>query len=152
MRDFEKLCKQLEKLSHEDLLRYAGEKYGSSLRALAQVTDGDVRKASAILTICAMAAASVDGKFEEGEYYHIAGLITATADIEGISYEDAKALIEKSIPEKDSGADFVEGVYLTIAQVDQQASFDFIFFLAAICAADGDVCWKERAWIKKIYK
>ena len=152
MRDFEKFCKQLEKMSYDDLLKFAGEKYGSCLRALAQVTDGDVKKASAALTICAMAAASVDGKFAEGEYYHIAGLINATAGTEETSYEEAKALIEKTVPMKDSGSDFVETIYLTIAKVDVDAAVDLIFFLAAICAADGDVCWKERSWLKKIYK
>ena len=151
MRDFEKFCKMLENMNEDELLEFAGKSYGSSLGALVKSTDGDVKKASALLTISAMAAASVDGKFAAEEYYHIAGLISATNKVE-LSYDEAKALVEKTITTKDSGAEFVESVYIAIARVDPEAAADFIFFLAAICAADGDVCWKERAWLKKIYK
>ena len=151
MREFEKACKQLEKMSEDELLEFAGEKYGSSLRALSAAMGGDVKKAASLITLCAMAAASVDGKLSESEYLHIAAMIHADTGSEP-SFNDVKELIEDTITGKDSEVDFVQKVLLTIGREDLEASGDFVMFLMAICASDGDASWKERAWIKKLYK
>lgn len=152
MRDLEKLCNQLEKMDKDEFNSYAAEKYGSALKVLTRLTD-DPKKASAMLTVCAMAAANVDGKFTMGEFNQVGALIDVTVG-EGsdVSYEEAKSLIEKTITGKNSNSDFVEDVFMKLAVLDTEAAADFIIFLACICCADGDACWKERSWLKKIYK
>ncbi len=153
MRDLEKLCNQLEKMDKSSFNKYIAEKYGNALRALTKVTDGDVKKASAVLTVCAMSAAHVDGKFTQSEYAQVGALIDATnGEGSDVSFEEAKAMTEKLVTGKNSNEELVEAVYISIAKVDMEAAAEFVFFLIAICCADGDASWKERSWLKKIYK
>lgn len=151
MRELEKLCNTIEKMDQEQFDRHIAEEWGKALKGLMLVYDNDVKKCTGLLSVAAMAAAHVDGKFTEGEFRQVGALID-NATGSNVTYEEAKALIERTITEYNSEEEFVQGLYQKISSVDTDAAGSYIVFLVFICCADGDACWKERQWIKNIYK
>jgi len=153
MREFEKFCNKVEKLSTAELDSLMAEDAKGAMRGLMVVADGDFTKAMAMLTGAAMAAASVDGKLDQGEYRQINGLIVAAVGKENsASFADVKALIEKSVDKKTNNREYVRSLFIAIARVDQEAAVSFIAFLAEVLCADGDATWKERKWLKSLYE
>ena len=125
--------------------------YNKALAGVVKLTDGDVEKARAIMTVSAMAAANVDGKFTEGEYRQGNGLIHVTSG-GPVSYATAKSFIEKMITGKNSNEEFVSVTYDSLLRINVDVAFSYLMFLIFICCADGDASWKERKWLKRIYK
>lgn len=150
MMELEKLCNVIEKMGQEEFDNQIAEHYGRALRGLRRIYD-DEKKCRGLLTVAAMAAAHVDGKFTEGEFRQIGGLIDVASGTD-VTYAQAKALIENTITEKNSEEDFVQSLYLALARVDTDAATAYIMFLIFICCADGDASWKERKWLKNIYQ
>jgi len=150
MMELEKLCNTVEKMGQEQFDDEIARNYGIALRGLMRVYD-DESKCRGMLTVAAMAAAHVDGKFTEGEFRQIGGLIDAASGT-NVTYSQAKDLIEKTITEKNSEEDFVEGLYMVLLKTDKDAAAAYVVFLIFICCADGDASWKERKWLKNIYQ
>jgi len=150
MMELEKLCNVVEKMGQKEFDAAIAEHYAKALVGLMRVYD-DKKKCMDLLTVAAMAAAHVDGKFTKEEFRQIGGLIDIASGTD-VSYDEAKAILEKTITEKNSEEEFVQALYLTIARVDMDAAGAYMLFLIFICCADGDANWKERKWLKNIYK
>lgn len=151
MRDLEKLCDSIEKMNRLEFDKTVAREYGIALKGLTRFFGGDLEKAKVAMAVSGMAAASVDGKFTEGEYRQVNSLIAASTG-DHVSFDSAKSYIERTITGKNSNEEFVKMTCAGIASIDVEAAFSYILFLVCICCADGDACRKERKWIKNIYK
>lgn len=153
MRELEKFCNSVEKMSRAELDQLMADDATMAMRGLMVVAGGDFKKAMGMLTGAAMAAASVDGKLDEAEYRQINGLIAAAVGKENsASYAEVKALVEKTVDLSTNDRDYVRSIHFAIARVDKDAAFAFITFLAEMLCADGDASWKERKWLKSLYE
>jgi len=150
MMELEKLCNTIEKMGQKEFEQGIANSYGMAMSGLKRIYD-DEKKCTGLLAIAAMAAAHVDGKFDENEYRMVGALIKLNTG-EKMSYPEVKALIEKTITNKNSEEEFVEALYIALLKVDKEAAAAYVMFLIFICCADGDASWKERKWLKNIYK
>jgi len=150
MMELEKLCNTIEKMGQEQFDDEIARLYGIALKGFMRIYD-DVDRCSGLLTMAAMAAAHVDGKFTEGEYRQIGGLIKAASGY-SLSYAEAKELLEETITDKRYGEEFVQVWHQNLLRVDEEAAAAYVLFLIYICCADGDASWKERKWLKNIYQ
>ena len=149
MKEMDEIYRNLENLEGDALKEFAAEKFENARAALNEITEDD-HQSTVILTTCAMAAVYVDGKFTEEEYDNIADLIYAASDIR-VSYEEAKYIIEIKATDEASNEKLIDETLSNILDIDARAGADFILFLAAMCCADGDACWKERLWLQKAF-
>ena len=154
MREFDKFCNNIEKMSKSDLDAAIARDAPRALVGLTKLTNGDVEKGLALLSGAAMAAASVDGKLHHDEYRQINSCVSAWTGHKENAYtfDEVKALVEEIVDMKTNNFDDVKAMYVALARVDEEGSIAFICFLAEMIAVDGDASWKERKWLKAVFE
>jgi uncharacterized tellurite resistance protein B-like protein len=152
MREFERFCGNLERMSKVGLDAAIARDATRTLAGLRRLSGGDPGRALALLVGAAMAAASVDGRLHPDEYRHVNCLVSNAAGREcTCTYEEIVALVEGTVDLDGDDRDEVRAIYVALVEVDGDAAASFICFLTEIMVADGDATWKEKKWLKAVF-
>ena len=140
MFEFQKVCKQYEKLSYDERRALLEEQASVLVPAAATLPYGIDS-----LIILVMASCAADGKLQAEEY-------SLFKDVTGLdlSYDLTSASIEaikgKEIKE---AADIIVD---SLGEIDMELKALLVSFCLLFCSADGRVGLSERSFIKKLVK
>lgn len=150
MKDFNELCKAVEEL---DPLEYAAVLAKTSLKVMPAIRafSEDGLECAEILASFLIASVYADGKLDEAEYALIQPLLKAFFG-ENFDFESAKQLAKKL--RKDGKAVKKEADYLVdfFGTISEELKADIVFICLLICAVDGKVSLKEKAYIKQLMR
>ena len=141
MFEFEKLCKEYEALSFDELKQIVANESETILPAL-EALDGDGLD-TFILFVATACAAS--GKLELGEY-------KLFEDATGVStgYEDALAIVDAA--KSRDAQEIVDYVVDLFGVLDETVKCSMISFCLAFCAANGQIDAREKRFIRKLVR
>ncbi len=141
MFEFEKVCKEYEALSFDQLKTIVSTESSVILPALDEL-DGD-GLSTFILFVATACAAS--GKLELGEYKLFEEVTGVT-----VSYEDALAIVDAA-KGKDA-QERVDAVVELFGVLDEEIKCSIMRFCLAFCAANGEVDSREKRFIRKLLR
>ena len=149
MSDFDRLCKEFEKM---DPLTYSAvikEKSVGILTALSTITkngmDGMTIYADFIL--CSIAA---DGKLSKEEFSVLQPSLCLLMG-KDVTYEDARSMFKEL--GLDRSKDYKEVMDLMVdilGLVSQELKDDIITVCMMVCAIDGKISFREKRWIRRL--
>ena len=140
MFEFQKICREYEKMSYDERLAVLTEDSTIILPAVSTISGGI---ASFILLVTASCAA--DGKLTVAEYALFKGITGLD-----ISY-DAAAVIIDAIKGKDL-RDIADIVVDTFGEVDENIKCAMVSFCLCFCTANGRVLPSERRFIRQLIR
>lgn len=150
MSEFDKLCKEFEKIDPATYIALLAAKSRDVLAGMAAVTGDLVSAVESYVDIVMMAVAS-DGKLSKEEFALIApGLAAAVG--QPITYEDAKKIMNKSKLDSRDNKATVDALVDLVGSVSPEIKDDIVILTMVICAADGRISGKEKAWIKQLIR
>ena len=150
MSGFDKLCKEFEKIDPATYIALLAAKSRDVLAGMAAVTGDLVSAVESYVDIVMMAVAS-DGKLSKEEFALIApGLAAAVG--QPITYEDAKKIMNKSKLDSRDNKAAVDALVDLVGSVSPEIKDDIVILTMVICAADGRISGKEKAWIKQLIR
>ncbi|KUE73256.1 hypothetical protein AUQ37_03195 [Candidatus Methanomethylophilus sp. 1R26] len=150
MSEFDKLCKEFEKIDPATYIALLAAKSRDVLAGMAAVTGDLVSAVESYVDIVMMAVAS-DGKLSKEEFALIApGLAAAVG--QPITYEDAKKIMNKSKLDSRDNKAAVDALVDLVGSVSPEIKDDIVILTMVICAADGRISGKEKAWIKQLIR
>jgi len=150
MREFNKLCKQFEQL---DVLSYTAilaEKSIKVLPALREAAGGKLDGAAAFATFI-MGAIAADGRLSEEEYTLCYPLLYAFFG-DSVNYDDCKSAARLLRSEGRELKKAVNDMVDIFGALSDELKDDIIIICMLICAVDGKISLKEKAWIKELIK
>ena len=148
MTEFDKLCQEAEDIDWETRCAIVRGK-SREILPLLQKIDVEGSSGAEILLLFIFASMTADGRLSEEEY---ALLYPLLKDFLGddINYSDAKKAV------KDMKAESKELKAITEKMIDVIGSFspelrkDVVLVVMVICASDGRISLRERAWIRRL--
>lgn len=150
MKDFNELCRSVEELSP---LEYAAVLGRTSLKIMPAIRafSEDGRTCAEVLAAFVIASVYADGKLDESEYLLMAPLFKAFFG-EDFDFEDAKKLAKEW--RKEGRAVKKEADYLVdfLGTLSEELKGDIIFACLLMCAVDGKVSLKEKAYIRQLMR
>ncbi|MGN0905633.1 MAG: hypothetical protein ACI4NM_00645 [Bullifex sp.] len=150
MKDFDKLCKEFEQIDAETYADVLAMKSEAILPVLMAFSEDGLTGAE-IFASFIYGAIAADGKLSEEEYALISPLLHAFLG-DGVNYEDtAKAFRSMKADNKEMKKRVDEMVDL-IGLFSEELKADIIIVIMLICAVDGKISMKEKAWIKQLIK
>ena len=150
MREFDKLCKEIEDL---DVLSYGAilaEKSVKVLPALSAACGGRLNGAEAFATFI-LGAIAADGKLSEEEYLICYPLLHAFFG-DSVNYDDCRRAALLLKPESRELKKAVKDMLDVFGELSEDLKEDIIVICMLICAVDGKISLKEKSWIKKLLK
>lgn len=150
MKEFDKLCKEIENL---DVLSYGAvlaEKSVKVLPALSVVCGGRLDGAEAFATFI-MGAIAADGRLSEEEYLICYPLLRAFFG-DSVNYEDCRRAALLLKPESRELKKAVKDMLDVFGALSEDLKDDIIVICMLICSVDGKISLKEKSWIKKLIK
>ncbi len=148
MFEMSKALKQCEKLTDEERIELFAESFKKVNEATRIILKDDAKAFSTTLSVVLYSAAA-DGKFEEEEYALIAAMIKAATD-RSLSYPEAKSLVE-SVGDPEEEIDFLRDYFIAVCDVSDDAGIAYVCLMMTTLAIDGDVSYKEKKWMKKVF-
>ena len=140
MFEFEKLCKEYEKLSYDGRRKILSELSENIMPAIKLVTHG-----TDSFELLVLAACSADGKLSVEEY-------SLLKDSTGLDFSyDRSAEMVKTANVKDvqQAADlFVD----SFKEISEGIRSEMVSFCLCLCSADNKMKMKEKSFIKKLLK
>jgi len=150
MFEFEKLCREVEKLDPVTYSVVVAEKSKNVLQGLANITENGLDGLT-IYTGLILGAVVSDGKISEEEFLLVKPLLDVTLDGD-VSYEDAKLLMKYFKADTKEYALFVDAVTDLFGEIDEDLKTDIVIVCLLICGIDGKISLKERKWLKQLIK
>ena len=141
MFEFDKLCKDYEKLSYGELKQIVAENGLVLLPALKSFSDDAV----ALMILFIATACGADGKFSPEEYH----LFAETTGY-SLTYAEMVSAVDNASGKDSRKA--VDSVIDMFGSLSDDIKVSMIQFCLAFCAADGKLSLKERSFIKKLIK
>ena len=150
MKDFNELCRSVEELSP---LEYAAVLGRTSLKIMPAIRafSEDGRTCAEVLAAFVIASVYADGKLDESEYLLMAPLLKAFFG-EDFDFEDAKKLAKEWRKEGRAVKKEVDYLVDFLGTLSEELKADIIFVCLLICAVDGKVSLKEKAYIKQLMR
>ena len=150
MKDFNELCKAVEEL---DPLEYAAVLGKYSLRILPVIRAFSEDGLDCAETFASFLIASVyaDGKLDDTEYAVMSPLLHAFFG-EDFDFESAKKLMKLFRREGKEIKKEVNYLVDFLGTVSEDLKSDIIFVCLLICAVDGKISLKEKAYIKQLIR
>lgn len=150
MNEFNKLCKQVEKLDPVDYAAIIIEKTAKIMPALRVLTDNPAESVGLFASFL-IASVCADGKLDESEYLLILPALKLCFG-EDFDYESAKAVVKAFKPEGKEIKKVVDGVVDLLGMISENLKDDVIILCLLICAVDGKVSLKEKNFIKQLIR
>ena len=150
MKDFNELCRSVEELSP---LEYAAVLGRTSLKIMPAIRafSEDGRTCAEVLAAFVIASVYADGKLDESEYLLMAPLFKAFFG-EDFDFEDAKKLAKEWRKEGRAVKNEVEYLVDFLGTLSEELKGDIIFACLLMCAVDGKVSLKEKAYIRQLMR
>lgn len=150
MFEFEKVCKEVERM---DPLTYSvllAETSARVVAALSHVTEDGIAGIT-IFKGLVLGAIVSDGKLSEEEFILVKPTLEQVAG-EEVTFEDAKALLKYFKPETKDYKVFVDAVVDLFGELSDELKADLVTVCLLVCAADGKISMKERMWLKQLIR
>lgn len=150
MKDFNELCRSVEELSP---LEYAAVLGRTSLKIMPAIRafSEDGRTCAEVLSAFVIASVYADGKLDESEYLLMAPLLKAFFG-EDFDFEDAKKLAKEWRKEGRAVKKEVDYLVDFLGTLSEELKGDIIFACLLMCAVDGKVSLKEKAYIRQLMR
>lgn len=150
MKDFNELCRSVEELSP---LEYAAVLGRTSLKIMPAIRafSEDGRTCAEVLAAFVIASVYADGKLDESEYLLMAPLLKAFFG-EDFDFEDAKKLAKEWRKEGKAVKKEVDYLVDFLGTLSEELKGDIIFACLLMCAVDGKVSLKEKAYIRQLMR
>ncbi|MFQ7078877.1 MAG: TerB family tellurite resistance protein [Coriobacteriales bacterium] len=150
MKDFNELCRSVEELSP---LEYAAVLGRTSLKIMPAIRafSEDGRTCAEVLAAFVIASVYADGKLDESEYLLMAPLFKAFFG-EDFDFEDAKKLAKEWRKEGRAVKKEVDYLVDFLGTLSEELKGDIIFACLLMCAVDGKVSLKEKAYIRQLMR
>lgn len=150
MKDFNELCRSVEELSP---LEYAAVLGRTSLKIMPAIRafSEDGRTCAEVLAAFVIASVYADGKLDESEYLLMAPLLKAFFG-ENFDFEDAKKLAKEWRKEGRAVKKEVDYLVDFLGTLSEELKGDIIFACLLMCAVDGKVSLKEKAYIRQLMR
>ena len=150
MKDFNELCKTVEELNP---VEYAAVLGRASLRIMPAIRafSEDGIECAKILASFLIASVYADGKLDETEYAVMSPLLKSFFG-EDFDFEAAKALTKAFRKEGRELKNEVDYLVDFLGTLSEELKADIIFVCLLICAVDGKVSLKEKAYIKQLMR
>ncbi len=150
MKEFDLLCKEVEKLNSEEYVEFLKIKSLKLLASLKLITDNGIE---GDIAFCSFMIGSVvaDGKLSEEEYILILPLLRAFFG-EDVNYEECKKIISKSLKENKEIKNTIDTMVDVFGMLSDELKEDAITVCLLICSIDGKISFKEKKWIKQLIK
>lgn len=148
MKEFNQICKEMENM---DVLTYGAvlaEKSLEILPALSKITEDEIDAVTIFATFI-IGSIAADGKIKEEEYLLLyPSLHTFFGD--SINYEDCKKIAKEFKKEGKELKQYVDYIVDILGMLSDELKEDIIIVCLLICAVDGKVSLKEKAWVKQL--
>ena len=150
MKDFNELCRSVEELSP---LEYAAVLGRTSLKIMPAIRafSEDGRTCAEVLAAFVIASVYADGKLDESEYLLMAPMFKAFFG-EDFDCEDAKKLAKEWRKEGRAVKKEVDYLVDFLGTLSEELKGDIIFACLLMCAVDGKVSLKEKAYIRQLMR
>ena len=150
MKDFNELCRSVEELSP---LEYAAVLGRTSLKIMPAIRafSEDGRTCAEVLAAFVIASVYADGKLDESEYLLMAPLLKAFFG-EDFDFEDAKKLAKEWRKEAKAVKKEDDNLVDFLGTLSEELKGDIIFACLLMCAVDGKVSLKEKAYIRQLMR
>ena len=150
MKDFNELCRSVEELRP---LEYAAVGGRTSLKIMPAIRafSEDGRTCAEVLAAFVIASVYADGKLDESEYLLMAPLLKAFFG-EDFDFEDAKKLAKEWRKEGKAVKKEVDYLVDFLGTLSEELKGDIIFACLLMCAVDGKVSLKEKAYIRQLMR
>lgn len=150
MKNFNELCRSVEELSP---LEYAAVLGRTSLKIMPAIRafSDDGRTCAEVLAAFVIASVYADGKLDESEYLLMAPLLKAFFG-EDFDFEDAKKLAKEWRKEGKAVKKEVDYLVDFLGTLSEELKGDIIFACLLMCAVDGKVSLKEKAYIRQLMR
>lgn len=150
MKDFNELCRSVEELSP---LEYAAVLGRTSLKIMPAIRafSEDGRTCAEVLAAFVIASVYADGKLDESEYLLMVPLLKAFFG-EDFDFEDAKKLAKEWRKEGRAVKKEVDYLVDFLGTLSEELKGDIIFACLLMCAVDGKVSLKEKAYIRQLMR
>ena len=150
MKDFNELCGSVEELSP---LEYAAVLGRTSLKIMPAIRafSEDGRTCAEVLAAFVIASVYADGKLDESEYLLMVPLLKAFFG-EDFDFEDAKKLAKEWRKEGRAVKKEVDYLVDFLGTLSEELKGDIIFACLLMCAVDGKVSLKEKAYIRQLMR
>ena len=150
MKDFNELCRSVEELSP---LEYAAVLGRTSLKIMPAIRafSEDGRTCAEVLAAFVIASVYADGKLDESEYLLMAPLFKAFFG-EDFDFEDAKKLAKEWRKEGRAVKKEVDYLVDFLGTLSEELKGDIIFACLLMCAVDGKVSLKEKAYFRQLMR
>ena len=150
MREFDKICKEIDNLSVAEYTTILAAKSMKLLAELKLLTADGIEGDMAFITFI-IGSVVADGKLSEEEYLLIYPLLEQYFGDE-VNYEDCKKLVRKSLSDNRDIKNIVNAMTDIFGQLSDELKEDAITVCLLICSVDGKISIKEKMWVKQLIK
>ena len=149
MSDFDVLCRVLEEMDPDTYNDLLVRKSARVVRDLSGFTrDGaDAVTLFADFILCAVA---LDGRLVEEEYILAKPILDMILESD-VSYEDAQGFFDGAgLGDPEGYKDTMDAVADLLGEVSPDLKDDIVMVCMLVCAVDGSISERERAWIRQL--
>ena len=150
MREFDKICKEIDNLSASEYTTILAAKSVRLLTELKLLTAGGIEGDLAFITFI-IGSVVADGKLSEEEYLLIYPLLEQYFG-EEIDYEECKKLVRRSLSDNKDVKNLVNDMVDIFGQLSDELKEDAIVVCLLICSVDGKISLKEKMWVKQLIR
>lgn len=150
MKDFDKLCKEFEQIDAETYSEVLAMKSEAILPVL-MAFSADGLTGAEIFASFIYGAIAADGKLSEEEYALVYPLLHAFLG-DAVDYEGAVKAFKSMRSDNKEMKKTVDEMVDLIGLFSEELKADIIIVCMLICAIDGKISMKEKAWIKQLIK
>lgn len=150
MKEFDKLCKEFEQLNPVEYAAILAAKSARIVPALNAISEDGVGGAELLadFVLCSIVA---DGKLSEEEFLVMKPMMDVFFG-EFFNYEDCKETVKLIKRDGKQFKKYLDETVDMIGQLSEDLKDDIILVCLLICAIDGKVSAKEKAWIKQLIR
>lgn len=149
MSNFDTLCRALESMDPET---YSDTMIDKTLDILAGFDELSEDRGDCIALYCDFLLCSVaaDGKLTEEEFLLAKPVLDRMLEID-TDYEEAlRYFAETGLDQPEGYKDTMDGIVDMLGEVSSKLKEDLILLCMMVCAVDGTISAKEKAWIRQL--
>ena len=150
MFEFEKLCKEVEKLDPITYTKVIENKSMNVLYKLAEITEDELDGVT-IFTGLIIGSIIADGKVAEEEFRLIEPALEIAINRK-VTLEEVQDMVKYHKKDSSYYRQFIKAVVDLFGDIDDDLKADMITVCLLVCAIDGKISIKERQWLKQLIK
>ena len=149
MSNFDTLCQVLEEMDPVTFNQIIIEKSVRILADLSAMT-GSTEDAVSLYMDFLLCAVSADGELAEEEFFIVKPVMDMISDAD-LTYEQGVQVFEESgLNRPEDYKATMDNIVDFLGTISQDLKDDIIMVCLMVCSIDGEICRKERDWIKQL--